>query len=260
MPQLQALPALIERCRERGDMPSPDQFVTDAELGRYIQKSYERLYNKCVAKYEDYFLKFANETNILAYPTGGSGIVPGTKHYSFPADMWKLKRLCLGGGSSTRVAGQPPPLVELQPCTIHEEMIINPTQTRSRPTHYVSHGRNDYTDTQTGSGFMLCPIPDQVYLVDIVYVPTPPIIPTEAPPVGVDFFAGWDEWVVLDVARKMRSKQESEIADLMLEMKELWEETIQPAMINRNDGLPRHVQGAARGLFNMYDVDGDELD
>ena len=260
MPQILTLAQLKTRCQERADFPVNDQFVSDAELGRYIQKSYERLYNLLVAKYENYFIKRANETDFYQYTaTGTAGIIAGQANYSFPEDYAKLVRLGLTDAVASRSATPDVEISQLYPCTWKEELMINPKQLRARPTHYILHGRIDLTSTKTPAGVRLVPIPDAVYGIDIVYIPAPPTVGDVSefvPVAGADFVMGWDEYVVLDVAIKMRDKQESAVEVLIEERQHVFG-VIEGTLAPRDAGSPAHVEGAAAGIYD--DDDASEL-
>lgn len=253
MPQILSIADLETRCRERADMPLPDKFIGSDECRRYIQKSFEKLWNILVGKYENYFVKTGDEGWVRRYPDTGAGLVAGLAEYSFPEDFAKLVRFALAEGTRNRAIYQEFDLTRLFPLTFNEELAINPRQARGRPTHYIRYGRADNNTPGSAAGFRLVPTPDKPYLLDIKYVPRPPVLEQA----GGDFIAGWDEYVVLDTVIKMLSKQESRVRELQ-EERDHCLSVIENAISPVDIGQPGHVEGAAMGI-DAWDNDAGEV-
>lgn len=234
-------------------------FVTEDELDAFIQQGFEKLYNYLVAKYESYFAAFATEQDLYSYSVDSSvtsplpvfGLIAGQKDYYFPEKFFKLRRMSIGRGTpsivSFTVGGEYVPngaIVEstnrggwedLQRIEWEDEYKINPNESQGKPRYYILHGRNDFDYAEDGvaiparaEGFRLVPTPDRAYPMDIVYIPTAPKVQD-----GMNFWNGWDKYVILDAAIECRDKEEGDCSVLIQRQKDFLT-MVESAFINRD--------------------------
>lgn len=247
---------LETRVRRRADLSTSStnpQFVSQAELNQYIQKSWEKLYNYLVGKYEDYFIKTATESSIKEYTTGTTGIVAAKKDYNFPANYFKLVKMELLQNTSRSGSGNF--IRQLKKLNWNQERMYCDPDVQGEPYYYILYGRVDagtvISDPHKHSGFRLVPTPDvSTYGLDIIYVPRPPVIPTatEADD-GLSFVAGWDEYVVIDACIKCLDKREQDVRVLQEERAD-WLRTVEEAIMPRDAGQAHEITAfAERGPF-----------
>lgn len=253
------------RVRRLVDMVD-DDFVTEDELDYFIQASFKKLYNRLVAKYESYFCAFATEQDIYSYTIDSSvtspipqfGLLAGQKDYFFPERFWKLRRLAIGRGTadfvsyafeingSVVLSSSRGGFDDLTKADWEDEFKINSNERQQKPLFYILHGRNDMsftagaTDTPARSeAFRLIPTPDRAYPLDIVYVPTAPEVED-----SLNFFNGWDEYVVLDSCIKCIRKEEGDFSGYLEERKEFLE-TVESCFLHKDVGQALQIQPAS---------------
>lgn len=239
-----------------------DDFISEDELDYYIQSSFKKLYNKLVAKYESYFCAFATEQDIYSYSIDSSvssplpvfGLIAGQKDYYFPERFWKLRRISVGRGTpsivsfaseiegSVVVSSNRGGFDDLGKIDWEDEYKINSNETQQKPRFYILHGRNDYDFASGGvaiparaEGFRLVPTPERAYPLDIVYVPTAP----EAED-SLNFFNGWDEYVVLDACIKCIRKEEGDFSGYIEERNDFLA-TVESCFIHKDVGQALQV-------------------
>lgn len=258
---------LETRVRRRSDLSTSStnpQFVAQAELQQYIQKSWEKLYNYLVGKYEDYFVKVAGDTAIFEYTVGTSGLVAGKEFYSFPSDYFKLIRIDLftGAGGSRTATTLGEYKWTLKKLGFMQERGFHSSVNTGTPQAYVLFGRVDagtiISDKAKANGFKLVPTPDRTYALDIYYVPRPPVIPTaDEESDGLSFVAGWDEYVVLDACIKVHDKRREDTSVLMAERND-WLAAVENALTPRDAGQPFEAFASSIGGYGS-DEDLEEL-
>lgn len=230
----------------RAGFPSSTTFVdqsNNGELDGYIQKSWEKFYRKLVSKYEDYFVAVFTNADIKSFPSAGppgtAGIQAGVSDYSFPTDYLKMRRIECRLSSGV--------VWPLKRTSFDDELYLNAQSQQGQPMYYIEFGRGKLVSIASGegaAGFRIIPTPDSTtaYSLTGLYVPTPGVISTGADGLAFspDFFAGWDEYVVLDAAIKIRDKQESDISTLSEERADLLA-IIETEIGNRSAGQPQEV-------------------
>lgn len=255
---------LETRVRRRADLSTSStnpQFVSQGELQQYIQKSWEKLYNYLVGKYEDYFVKTASEEDIYEYTTHVVGIVPGLKDYNMPVDYFKLIKIELW--SSTFEETEPGVWARVSDgdylCTLkklswmQERLYVRP-EVQDQPRYYILYGRVDsgiaLADEGQTNGFRLVATPDTRYGIEMIYIPRAPEIPTiDESTDGLSFVNGWDEYVVTDATIKALDKWEKDPRVLQEERAE-WLRTVEEAIAPRDAGQPHEVVAyPERGAF-----------
>lgn len=243
---------LVLQARERADMEN-SQFVTDAEVERHVMTSYGRLYNYLVGKYEDYFAKMGDESDLTQYPTATTGFGIGVYDYAFPEEYFKLLH------------------IEVNPNTTGEEgwyelqRVGWAQQSNYRrdgggvPRAYIPWGDNIVGDStnRTGSGgrVRLLPAPDKTsYRMRFVYVPKLDIDYAAEPDDDViDHVNYWHEYIIIDVAIKLLMKEQNDVRGLVNERESL-KADLENAMSPRDAGQPQMAMESMFAAFPEYEV------
>lgn len=176
------------RARRRADMENSD-FIGSAELTQYCEKAFQEFIGILITKEPDLMTKRENLVTVA-----------GTAEVSLPAGFKALRRLKYTTSFSLRRAE----LQELEVLTFNGR--------RAKPTHYWLSGIHTGAATVT-----LMPIPDAVYALHLYHIPS--ISLADVTGGGLNMVAGWDEYVVLTAAMKMKDKEESDVSVLLGERK-----------------------------------------
>jgi len=236
--------------RERADMVN-SQFVTDAEVDKYIDSSRQRLYNILVGKFESYFIKWVTQAALLPISAGAAGLKVGEADYMLPADYYKMVLV------ERDYSGSSSELNRYRWAEVPRYRGLS----NGAPTGYVLYGSNDYDPQSTGaavsgSRIRLLPAPDvTTYNLTFTYVPACPLLVADTGPTGsMDHINGFNDWVELDVVIKMLTKEEADVRGLVAERGQ-WMDAMEAVFIPRDIGQPSTAMG---DLFNTGIDDGYE--
>ncbi len=186
------------RARERADMVNSD-FVSAAEVTRYCEKAFQEWIGILLTKEPDL---------LVTKSTGNAN--PPPDFFQLPSHYKALRRIRHVDSYSLRRA-------ELQ-----EMEVLSFNGRRGKPTHYYLY--NGYTNPQPLSQIVFLPYPDRVYPVEVWFIPSLSL--ADVINGGLNLIAGWDEYVVLTAAMKMKDKEESDVSVLVGERTTLLEATI----------------------------------
>lgn len=228
------------RALQRADMEN-STFIGSAELTMLVERSFQELYLKVAAEFDDL---------VVASGPSSKSIVAGTSTYELNFDFLKLKGIMLQEGNYSHYFLAPiTNLLEMEP-------YMRGNSPRGRPTHYWLHG---ITSGSTGPGqITVFPIPDASYTAQIYYVPNIGLGELEGT-YSLAFLAGWDEYVVITAAMKMKDKEESDCTLLMAERNQLWD-SMKRALTPLDESSPKHVVQLT-GLRNRrLDFNADPFD
>lgn len=211
---------LEQRVRERADMVD-SEFVTSAEVQRFLEAAWQELYSIMVASGEDLFIRRARITSAAADPlvteTGDllvtengdviivGGVVAASSYINLPEQVKALRLVRFADG------------YRLRKITLHE--LENFTSQPGKPVYYRldMDPRNDYLRLE------LSPTPDRSYDFDVFYVPALSLEEfLESSFVSIPI-RGWDEYLVLTAAAKAKDKEEADIGNVMKEREMLLE-------------------------------------
>ena len=198
---------LRTRARERADMVN-SSFVTDSELNGYISASYAELYDILVQSGLVYFT-----------PTTQTITGNGNETYALGADYYGTVRVDRLEGSDY--------------FPLDEYMITE------RHDYENASGSKAVGYSIQGSNISLLPAPSSGTYRHI-YIPAPTDLTASADSVTVDGVSGWEEYIVVDAARKMLQKEESSTTGVerdLIRLKERIEEMAQ----NRAWSTPRRI-------------------
>lgn len=208
---LVTLSTFRDRARQRADMVN-SRFVTDAELNTYINASIDELYDLLIAsRGENYYVKsysFTTSTNVDTY--------------ALPADFLKL--MGVDYVTSTTQA------ITLKAFRWQE-------RNRFREPFYNTRNYNLMYQVR-GDNLVFIPTPNGNQLIKLWYVPRAVDLTTDT--ASFDGINGWEEYVVIDAAIKMRVKEESPVEELMIAKQDM-KARILSASSGRDSGEPARV-------------------
>ena len=203
---------LRTRARERADMQSTG-FITDSELNGYINSSYAELYDLLVSKYgEEYFVAPAHSITTTS----------NVDTYALPADFYKLLGVDLQLDSS-------------QWKTLKRFEFSD----RNTPRELELYSPERIRYRIFGSNLLFSPVPAGNLSLRAWYIPLPTTLSLDA-----DSFSGingYEEYVVIDAAIKMLTKEESDTTALMI-AKEALKRRIEQMAEARDVAMPMTVQ------------------
>lgn len=227
------LQQLKDQSRQRADMVHSD-FITDAELTSYINQSYFELYDLVIQKYgDDYFCAPALQVSpngAAPYQTDGESqfyALPNGTNYGGAQPFYKL----LGADLS------------LSPQNVNSLVTLRRFNFSDRNRYAVPNFQSFYGITNLryrlhGNYIWFTPIPAGGQIIQIWYVPR--LVQLVDDDDVADGISGWLEYVIVDTARKMLQKEESDTAPLVLE-KNMLIQRIEAAAENRDAANPATV-------------------
>lgn len=191
MARLRTLTNLLDDLRKRADIENVTDRFPDSELTEYLNQSIARLYSSLDMMDHSYY---QTSTTI---PT-----VDNTSSYSLPSNFWHLKRATL------TFQGKPYTLRRFNP--LDTDAIERLGQGNSYPVFYELEQDN----------IIFRPVPAAGYDVTIYYASAPQRLSAGAD--TFDGIAGFEEWVVLNAAVKVRRKNRQDASDLIADAGEVW--------------------------------------
>lgn len=219
---------LKSRCRKRADMENSG-FVLDPELVEYINESISDLYDMLIEKYgDDYY------TKPIPYAITVSGSV---NQYNLPSDFYKSRGVDLVIGSNEAISIKNFAFAE---------------RNKFKNSYSLSWGQDGVSGVRyriIGRKIWFLPTPDNNAVVNIWYIPLAPVLESDSD--EFDPINGWEEYVIVDTAIKMLTKEESDTSALELRKLKL-EQRINTAANNRDAGNPIQVSDTS--------IDYDSLD
>lgn len=197
------------------------QFVSDSELNSFINSSANELWDLLVSTVDDYGL---TSTNL--------SIVAGTDTYSLPAAFYKLRGVDVVVDASGNA-------VTLKPFNFAERnnFAFTPTWNLVGLAYLRYHIQ--------GNSLRFIPIPNTVQTVRVWYIPV--LTQMSADSDTLDGVNGFEEYVVVDAARKMRIKEESDTSALDMEKAAL-KQRIEAMAASRDQGSCEKIADVSRTL------------
>lgn len=214
------LGTLKTAARERADMVN-SKFISDDELARYINASVKDLYDKLINAGEFYFFSSADIS-----------IVANTSAYNLPSDFYKI----LG--------------VDLLVDTNGNAVTLKPFQFEQRnsflftPTWNVV-GLSYMRYMIQGNQLKFVPMPSGSATVRIYYAPVFADLVSDA--TTFDGVNGWEEYVILDSAIKMLTKEESDPSVLMAERQKMIQR-LDEMKLMRDLGAPSKIGDVSKTM------------
>lgn len=194
-------------------------FISDSELTSLINSSAAELYDLLIGVYEDYKIT-----------SSAVSVVPNNDTYSLPANFYKLRGVDLVLDANGNA-------VTLKP--------------------FVFGERNNYMFTPTwnvvglpylryhilGDSIRFVPVPSTTQTVKLWFIPAITKLVLDAD--TLDGVNGFEEYIVVDAAIKMRIKEETDVQELMMS-KQLLTQRINSMASNRDAGEPERVTDTSR--------------
>lgn len=201
-----------ERVRARADMKN-SSFVEDPELDQYINSSYQELYDILVASFEDYYTLPPVSYTI----TTGSSI-------DLPADFYKLR------GVDGKLDNNN--FYTLQPFQFAERNL-------NRNGVGILNSNQWYTQYRiVGKKILITPEDNAAGDYRLWYIPSCTVLVSESD--TLDGINGWEEYVVVDAARKCLAKEESDTSGLVQD-KAMLKQRITDMAARRDAGMPKTI-------------------
>ena len=216
----------------RADLAN-SQFITTVEWNSYVTEAYKELYDILVQKFGDQY--FATST----YTITTDGV---TQLYPLPADFYK--------GALVEAA--------LNPADQNSWVTLrrfNPIQKNlwNYPNVYTFYGITNLRYQFTGNYLQLVPIAQGNQTIRIWYSPRPQTLMADTQ--LLDGISGWEDYVVVDVARRARDKMEKDTTSLLMEKTAL-KQRIEEAAENRNVGDSETISDSRIRNFSWSETDG----
>lgn len=205
MAQMVSLGTLKTKIREQSDMVN-SEFITDAELTRYINDSTAELRSLLMTAYgEDYYFARANVV-----------FAAGVDEVSLPADWVKTFKLEIANGTRKTI--------------LRRFSMRNEHQSSGNCYRYREMGGKIYLDN----------IPTSSLTLYLSYIPkyTPMVVDADE----FDFVNNWDQYVVADVCLKMLAKQQDDLSYFINKKNEQLDR-INKEKIARNLSEPEVMEG-----------------
>ncbi len=185
---------LRTRARQRADQVG-STFCSDAELTTWANLGLAELYDQVVGAFEDYFI------------TTTSLVVSSGNTVALPLDFYKLRGLDYSDNGRFHA--------------LREFGFAERNTTQDGATFLYNYGR-DRKYRILGENLMLLPESNAAGTYRLFYVPAPTLLTVDASiiPTALSKF-GWDEYIVLYMAERMLSKEESSITDVVRQRGEI---------------------------------------
>ncbi len=227
-----SLQSIRQLSQLRADLAN-SQFITTPEWNSYVTEAYKELYDILVQKFGDQY--FASSTYTIT--TDGS-----SQLYPLPPDFYK--------GALVEAA--------LNPADNNSWVTLrrfNPIQKNlwNYPNVYTFYGITNLRYQFIGNFLQLVPVAQANQTVRIWYSPRPQVLYADTQ--TLDGISGWEDYVVVDVARRARDKMEKDTTSLVLEKAGL-KQRIEEAAENRNVGDPETISDSRIRNFSWSETDG----
>lgn len=185
------------RAQQRADMVN-SQFVTTTEWNDYINKSYYELYDLLITVYEDYYV-----SPRLLFTTDGSQMyaLPNGKNYSSAPALYKLFGVDCGLSNNINAFAS----LKKFPFIQRNRYVYPQLST-------TLLGIFDLQYRVIGNNLMFIPTPAQGQTLGLWYFPRLTTLLADSD--MMDGFSGWEEYVIVDAARKALAKEESDTSEL----------------------------------------------
>lgn len=249
---------LEQRVRERADMVD-SQFVTSAEVQRFLEASWQELYSIMVAAGEDLFVRRARITGSAADPLvtengdlivteNGDviivgGVVATSSYINLPAQIKALRLVRHVDGARLRKS------------TLHDLELLQSSTALSKPRYY----RAEIDPLNTYLRLELLPAPDRSYEYDVFYVPALSLTEFLTSSFVSIPVRGWDEFLVLGASAKCKDKEEADIGNVMKE-KEILVERIRADLVPFDKSEPDVVVQMSNSGVEREDLWGNDFE
>jgi len=207
------------RVRHRANMEE-SEFVGNIELNQYINSSYQELYDILVTTFEDYY----------TLPPVTFTLTTLLPYYTLPSDFYKLRGVDAASSGTNYYSLLPFNFINRN----DNDNVVNNFATRYR----IVGSRLYITPEDTSAGNYR-----------LWYVPIATILSSDIS--TLDGINGWEEYVVVDAARKCLAKEESDTRSLVAEKAELKQRIINSAS-KRDSGMTKTISDVSSIYRNGF--------
>ncbi len=216
-----ANPATLEsirlRCQQRADKVN-STFISTAEWTELINQSWTELYGLLVTNYEDFYSTKVNLT-----------VTASVEYTALPNDFFKLLAAF--------------PLQGTQRQQRLRRFSIQDLGMQAYP--YLAYPQVVYGYAIIGPNIFWYPLPTTSSTVELWYIPQVPRLVQDQDTISATVVDGWEEFIVNDVAMKVRIKEESDARPLIA-LKQAFIERLQAESRARDAALPGRVADVER--------------
>jgi hypothetical protein len=217
------LATLRTRCRQRADKVN-STFVSDAEVNELINQAISELHGILVTFYEDYVLTTASLT-----------ITENVEYTALPTDIFKPLAVFLTDTAGNRYKLNRFNLEDLAPS--------------SQSSWPWSASPATYAYRVAGNRVYWYPKPISAATAEIWYAPQFTRLVADGDVINVAYVDGWDEFIVNDVAMKIRLKEEGD-ANSHMQMKAAFLQRLKDEAASRDAFRPMRVVDVERIGYN----------
>jgi hypothetical protein len=214
------LAQLKTQSRQRADMEN-STLISDPELTTIINSSAAELHDLLIGVYEDY--KLSSST---------LSVTPNVDTYSLPNDFYKLRGVDLVLDSAGNA-------VTLKPFNFQERnsYLYTPTWNVVGLSYLRYH--------ILGNSIRFVPVPSTSQTVKLWYIPavTKLVLDTDT----LDGVNGFEEYIIIDAAMKMRIKEETDISELVMQ-KEAMKQRINAMASGRDASQPERIADVTKQI------------
>lgn len=200
---------LKTRTREQADQVG-SKFISEAELGHFLNLEGSELYDLLVTRYQDY----------LTAPEYTFALVSGQQDYTLPDDFYKLLAIDIKSGTDW---------IRLRRFSMADRNVIGPTITA------------DLRYRLLGNAIRFAPSPMSLDTVRLWYVPQYRRMVDDNDKLNFAFVNGWEDYLIAGACARCAIKEESD-AQQFLAMKAAIRQRIIEASANRDAHEPSRVQ------------------
>jgi len=219
--------AIIARASARADMVGSDLW-SSAELIDLAEASFQKFYLQAVSKYEDYFLF-----------TTGTAVVRGATQFTLDVTTLKFRGVRHTNGSKEF----------LRKIDLHEVPLAT-SSGEGRPKCYSVR----LSPTALAPYVDIYPTADATYAFDVHTIPIYSLRDINSgagAQTSLRYLAGWDQYIVLDMAIAMKDREESDCSVLMAERAD-WSQLMEKSMASFDLGEPPAVVQRAGRIQDPY--------
>jgi len=196
--------------KQRADMEN-SSFISDTEANGLLNRSIAELYDLIISKYgEDYYVSSST-----------TAFTSGTDTYSLPSDFYKVVGVDYVISSTNKIPMKRFEFFE-----------------RNNKDYQALTYDQTYRYRLLGSNILFTPIPNTTASFALWYVPLAQTLSADGD--TLQGFNGWEEYVIIDAAIKMRIKEETDTTQLQQQKIDMIER-LKSMTDNRDAAFPTKV-------------------
>lgn len=220
------LSTLLLRVRRAADIESATTRFPDSELTDYLNESLAELYELIRSSFgEDFYRK------VFTFSTVGQSAT-----YNLPSDFQELISVDVPLGGNLVLTARP----YLESERNLYKFFPFGAWTMHQPIWYRLTGASDSTGVTSSQTISFIPTPTGAYTVNVNYVPNATVLVSGSD--SFDGVAGWEQYAVLDAARKVAIKdKDTELLAMLGGLKAEQQMRIEKMAAEHDSGQPHRV-------------------